>query len=67
MGRPLRLWVAFGNRVTIFGQHCDMNKIGSLLATLMTNNLYMTDHTRRIQVHAFNQEVVKKSQNDSQT
>ena len=22
MGRPLRLWVAFGDRTTVFGQHC---------------------------------------------
>ena len=22
MGRPLRLWVGFGDRVTIFAQHC---------------------------------------------
>ena len=24
MGRPLGLWVAFGDRATVFGQHCNL-------------------------------------------
>ena len=39
----------------------DMNKIGSLLTTLMVNNSYRADHTVRIQVHALHQELVLKN------
>ena len=30
MGHPLRLWVAFGDQVTIFGQHCYIKKFNLL-------------------------------------